>query len=51
MVASEPSDALEWASFSLEVSGVTGLDSLSFSVLSPAVTRSVSVTDFLSLPR
>jgi hypothetical protein len=55
MVDSEPSDALGLASVadpdvsgSADVSGVTGLGSLLLSVLSPAVTRSVSVTDFLS---
>jgi hypothetical protein len=35
----------------VEMSEFTGLGSWSFSLLPPAVIRSVSVTDFLSFPR
>lgn len=47
MVASAPSDALI---FALGVSVITGFDCVSLSLLSLAVMRSVSVTDFLSFP-
>src|SRR3954471_5153453 len=50
MVDSELAGALDLTSATSEVSGLATADTLSVSVLSPAVMRSVSVTDFLSYP-